>query len=99
VGNCQRSVHSGIRPDRLSKNKISIKEDRHNNKQPSRVSSETRPRSGELSLTLGNKAFAERPTLERDSSATQTSLAVKPANIRMINRRRMGPVSVYALEQ
>jgi len=29
----------------------------------------------------------------------KTSHAVKPANIRVINRRRTGPISGYALEQ
>jgi hypothetical protein len=58
-----------------------------------------RPRSGELSFGLGNKALAELPFLERDSSAMKTSHAVKPANIRVINRRRTGLISGYALEQ
>jgi hypothetical protein len=58
-----------------------------------------RPRSGELSFGLGNKALAELPFLERDSSAMKTSHAVKPANIRVINRRRTGPISGCALEE
>ena len=53
VGHCQRSTHVGIRPNQLSKNKTAIKENSQDQIQLSRVSSETRPRSGELSSTYG----------------------------------------------
>jgi hypothetical protein len=42
-------------------------------------------------MRLRNKACAELPLVERDSSATETSLAVKPANISMIDRRHWVP--------
>ncbi len=42
--------------------------------------------------------FAELPPLERGSSATKSSQAVKPAYIRMIKRRIISPVSARVLD-
>ena len=58
----------------------------------------TRPRFGRTLVESKEQALAELPLLERGSSATKPSHAVKSANIRLIKRRRIGPVPAYTLD-